>query len=241
MTLYCMYVFCQQFGLIESFKIPYTYHIVPDHAIDIIDITFKRSPRTDQLKPKRSIFLEGHTIILKWDKDDDKMGHDSNADESMHDAPLQQSSGNIVTILMLNDDCLTEIFSYLDRFDLCSTAHVCRRFRTISQKIIKSKPFKSIEITEENDGPLWKWEKYFLMFGDAIQTVNALESESIDIFMVFVLLYCPHITVLNGDVYDKRTLNQLIPLFMRLRELRLPNATTLDGLITPSPSYLGIA
>lgn len=58
--------------------------------------------------------------------------------------PSSVSTSNSDTdILVLNDDCLLEVFNHLDLTDLVSTADVCRRFRQNAQDHFASPKFKN--------------------------------------------------------------------------------------------------
>lgn len=208
---YCVYSYCKKFGLIESFA----FRERKRHSPTVFaSISFIRSPGTDELKPKRLTPIGKGAIALIWKSDDPQKDCVSNANISMSEA-----SDDIINTL--NDDCLREIFGYLDRFDLCSTGHVCKRFREISTAVAESVHFNSIEHTDENANPLWKWEKYFRMFGTTIRAVDTCSAKLSDIFMVFLSKYCDNIIALDGRIWDKRTMVDLAPLFKSLHKLRL--------------------
>lgn len=105
-----------------------------------------------------------------------------------------------------------------------------REQTTIPAAVTESTNILSIEVTKDNEKPLWKWEEYFRKFGSRILTVDISRSECPDIFMVFVSKYCENIIELNGAIHDWRTVNELGPLIERLHKLRIDHAEGLDVL-----------
>lgn len=88
-------------------------------------------------------------------------------------------STNVATILILNDDCLCEVFGYLDLMDLCAVADVCKRFKSNAGNSIRYSRKKYLSLTDdigcESDSPcqfMTKVAKVFRRFGPIFKSVD---------------------------------------------------------------------
>lgn len=106
----------------------------------LVDLCNRHSPQrtpTQSVSPKNGSGLHiliGHSPLTKRSK---LAGRESF--KRLRSAPRRDMD---CSILDLNDECLREIFRYLDLLDLVSVANVCTRFR---------------EIIEKNDEHLKEW------------------------------------------------------------------------------------
>lgn len=98
----------------------------------LVDLCNRHSPQrtpTQSASPKNGSGLHiliGHSPLTKRTK-----LHGRESFKRLRSTPRRDVE---VSILDLNDDCLREIFRYLDLLDLASVANVCTRFREIIEK-----------------------------------------------------------------------------------------------------------
>lgn len=88
------------------------------------------------------------------------------------------ASASTTTVLHLNDDCLLEVFKYLNLQDLCSVADVCCRFRKNAQDQFSYSDFKHIgfrndfyQSSETDDQKLVQTSRVLRNFGAYIKSV----------------------------------------------------------------------
>lgn len=193
---------------------------------------FKQSTQTDHLKPKCKIQIGEELIKIKWKKD---YSFDRPILKcSDPDVPAHQSPQNILNAL--DDDCLRSIFRQLDHFDQCAILDVCQRFRDV---LMGFKP-KVIEITNDNCWPLWKLERFVRTFGPSIETARITTDQCPDILMVFLTQYCPNLVELEGMTRFKNTMNEMAPLFPRLRRIDLNHKGTATHVFQPNTQFESI-
>lgn len=89
------------------------------------------------------------------------------------------SSTGATAILDLNDDCLLEVFEYLDLLDLCSVADVCSRFRRNAKACVKYSNKKYLCLTDDIKGDgdtmdqfMRKASKILRHFGASFATID---------------------------------------------------------------------
>lgn len=209
-TLHQIYTACKQHGLIVSCNL-----------VNGLTITFERTSETDILKPRHTLRVENHRLILSvedhpftliWTNDH----HSIRLLRTLPGlAPDHQSPQHILNAL--NDDCLLEIFLQLDKIDQWTVTQVCQRFQDVAMRM---KP-KHIQITNDNCTPLWKWEKYFRMFGASIETARVSTDHCPDIVMTFLTKYCTNLVELRGSTICHETIYDIGAIFPQLRLLHL--------------------
>lgn len=154
-------------------------------------ITFIRSATTDQLKHKYAIPVETGLVWVDWQSDKViECTPEIHVAESLLVPPDQKSPQNIVNALP--DNCLKKIFEYVDLFDLCELAQVCKRFLYAAQ--LADKPH---HIVFHSDAPLWKWALYFSLFGESVWQIVTLRGVHSNILMGMVAKYCKQILEFN--------------------------------------------
>lgn len=94
----------------------------------------------------------------------------------MPDSP--PASASTTTVLHLNDDCLLEVFKFLNLQDLCSVADVCYRFRKNAQDQFSYSDFKHLgfrndfyQSSETDDKKLLQKPRVLRNFGAYIKTI----------------------------------------------------------------------
>lgn len=195
-------------------------------------IIFKRSDKTDTLKPEHTLRIDNDTLTMEWISDDHVEPVVRSMPELTTDQPLSQHILNV-----LNDDCLREIFLHLNQFDQYEVAHVCQRFRNV---VLSAMP-KHIKITADNCTPLWKLDKIIRIFGASIQTAYVHDSLGSDIPLLLLLRYCKNLVELNAIVYLEPTANQMGATFARLRRLELQHDFPVDILFRPNAQIESIS
>lgn len=129
--------------------------------------------------------------------------------------PDAQSPQHI--LMALNNDCLRVVFGKLVRYDLLAAASACQRFEHVAKCVAP----KHIEVTNSNCNPLWKLDGYFGMFGESIQTAHITNDQCPDIVKGFLSKYCTNLVELKGLTRFKSTMNEMAPLFPRIRRVHL--------------------
>lgn len=108
------------------------------HAYCCVYVEFYESQSVGAALLKREIEIGNDVLEIKktkrmfcnlWKKTEK-----INIDEILLQAPDESSPKNIVNTL--NDDCLTEIFTYLSFQDQCSVLGVCVRFNRIAKQLL---------------------------------------------------------------------------------------------------------
>lgn len=147
--------------------------------------------------------------------------NETDASDSSYDSPDRQSPANIINAL--NNDCLMDIFEWLDLKYLNVLAHVCRRFRSIAISVFQRK-FKN---------ELFTGHRFYDMafFIDCIR-IFAPRSVSIDghfdhihnSVLRAILEYCPDLQELGictSNIVDAQILADLRLILPKLRYLTI--------------------
>lgn len=132
------------------------------------------------------------------------------------------------SILLLNNDCLIEIFSYLNLIDLSKITKVCHRFANLAETVFKT--HESVDISTYNNFTLMKWKEVLETMGHHIKSLfikpqSFLNPPGIKIFEM-VSNYCCHLEALSLEEFAlTRNVYKLKPLLRRLKILVLDNCT----------------
>lgn len=140
-------------------------------------------------------------------------------DESM------QPTDSATTILDLNDDCMREVFEYLDQSNLCAVADVCARFRQNAVQVIRSK-FKHLELNQYS--PMRDYAK-LRNFGAFVSSVHVIgcgerkpKTKNLKSIFEYMSLYCTGKSIklkLNYVVLSAEIALAMRPLLARVHEL----------------------
>lgn len=146
--------------------------------------------------------------------------------------PVDEQSPNHI-LNSLNDDCIAAIFEQdqISFTDLQELAVVCKHFKLIAQTAMQLRRRRYadhyLELTSTK--PLWQVEKFLMEFGASVKCVN-LKSFDISpkVVLGMVLEYCTNINNVSDSVLHQETINEMAPLFGRLRRLHLDLHTSID-------------
>lgn len=132
---------------------------------------------------------------------------------------------------MLNDDCLREIFSYLDLIDLTKISKVCQRFATLAETVFKSHEHVDVTfIRIYSDITLLEWKEVLETMGHHIKSLfikpqSFLNPPGIKMFKL-ILNNCCNLETLSLEEFSlTQSVYQLKPLLRRLKTLILDNCT----------------
>lgn len=154
-------------------------------------------------------------------------------------------SQGCVSLLILNDDCLLEIFKLLDLSDLCAVADVCSRFRQIAKKSFRCTREKSLNLRCDIDSIDNSAKSCLLKVARVLRNlgefINELNDDRMSLchnrnwnrmsrelyrsrIIKLVIRYCSG-TITGLMLNDIEIANELVPamqpLFRRLRKLTL--------------------
>ncbi|XP_055316213.1 uncharacterized protein LOC129575964 isoform X2 [Sitodiplosis mosellana] len=149
--------------------------------------------------------------------------------------PEQDSASHI--LVALNDDCLHEVFKYLNTIELSCAAEVCVRFNQ-EAKITFARKYRNLDITYGSSLTKRTAECLFHNFGSLIHSlsVNARLLESQSDFLALVSVQCTRLkelrlTYFNIDFVEQSDLrNKVRPLFRLLQKLHLTNYPNLEDM-----------
>lgn len=155
----------------------------------------------------------------------DKNTPNDNKDSSVD---IQQ---NAPILVILDDDCLLEIFRQLDIDDLPSIANVCVRFNQNAKKIYSSK-FRKTQIWFRNKG----YDDWLLNFGSMMESVTIWTVEMLE----KVGKHCTSLKDLrvkmspfiNYVQLDEKLMEKFQPLFAKLEKLTFENCLLMDHIKT---------
>lgn len=143
--------------------------------------------------------------------------------ESENDLPTSKDGLNILDI---DDDCIQEIFDYLDVMDLCSVAEVCERFRANAQRqfAVHHKSLHFLEVATLNKHRMASFIENFGQFAKKLNVSRHHLPRPITMCFTNMLLW--HFTSLEEVTLHRFTLDEkfaelLFPLFVRLKKLCL--------------------
>lgn len=219
MPIHRIYTICQRFGLVISCTADYD-----NYPEQYIDFDMVRSNKTDQLKPKHRIRLGSDIIKVKFHSESE------NCSAITSFGTVPPAFDHQTPEHMLNDDSLRQIFIASDLLDLCSLAQVSQRFRHIAIQIAAAK--RTIKITVNDVQPLWKWEKYFRIFGSSIRRIElTTDYDTTNILLYMISKYCANVDELYLERYDGQITRILTGLFKRVKILNLYHAGTMNGIL----------
>lgn len=212
-TVNQIYMACKQHGLITSYG----------ERSRTRTITFKRSARTDSIKPTHTIRIGDCPVVLKWKKDYSTSSGPILASPAQVTDQVPQPPIKMLDVL--NDDCLHVIFTKLPMVDLYEQRYVCQRFQDVA---IHIRPPNRIDITDDNCKPLWKLHRLIRTFGTAIEIAHITTNQSPDILMGFLSQYCRNIVDLKGEIRFGSTLPEMTTIYSRLTRLHLKHVGTFE-------------
>lgn len=148
------------------------------------------------------------------------------------DRAIDTQTTRAVPVPELNDDCLREIFDYLNVLDLASVAEVCPRFEALARArfSIKHKTFDFHEFSKvrRTELRIHQLESFLQHFGPLIVNlrVSYIEIQTIsnNSVLEMILKYCSGgLDTLNLENFELKGqfLKKMRPLFVRLQKLHL--------------------
>lgn len=147
--------------------------------------------------------------------------------------PLEES--------VLNDDCLREVFSYLEIDELCAAADTCQRFREIAQEIFQKKP-EFTSTLNNNYFPIRRnLPRIIRIFGEWISSITMWSNYHCNLAtFIHLAKNCgPQLKSLTFQwVYmDRDTYDVLQPVFYHLETLRLVDCETRPSILAYLPDW----
>ncbi|XP_055326814.1 uncharacterized protein LOC129580421 [Sitodiplosis mosellana] len=140
-------------------------------------------------------------------------------------APAQDSTSHI--LIALNDDCLREVFGYLDLFDLSNAANACVRFNQQAKETFVDK-YKDLELNRNrlDYKPITKdqIENILNNFGSVIRTlkIDQLALDSNIPFLRIASRYCTELKQLQlFGFHITGKMKKFRPLFGKLEQLEM--------------------
>lgn len=232
-SLYQVYLALKPFGLIiEAYE-----DFEPDSDYRTANFVIERSNESDKLKPARGFAIDDDMVLVQWQRNKyvktKRMRvaaiskKPPNSDESTHFHDL-------------NDDCMAELFTYVDVFDLCSLGHVYSRSRELAQKRAESR-LESLELKDNNWTPLWKFERMLRMHGATIDNVKVNSTQCSDLLMALISKYCTKLEEYTGRISSNQLAPESIPLVRRVAVLDLYCSGRLDGILSPEGRLQSLA
>lgn len=136
----------------------------------------------------------------------------------------RQSNNEAINILDLDDDCVQEIFDYLNVIDLSSVAEVCQHFKTSARKRFAIR-HKSIHLLEIVSLDMDRMANFMENFGPAIEKLE-ISPRLLPNKNDFPGMLVQHFTSLeelsiNYFNVDDTCMRELKPLCVHLKKLRL--------------------
>lgn len=126
---------------------------------------------------------------------------------------------------------MQEIFRYVSVFDLCAAAHVSQRFR--SNALTVGRKRRHFTITNDPSIPIWKFENYLRLFGEALQSINIQFSTFGDVLMVLIIKHCTNLRGIDAELHNRYSIIKFGAFFSGLQKLRLKHNGKNDDIFRP--------
>lgn len=123
------------------------------------------------------------------------------------------------TLFMLNDDCLMEIFSYVDLRDLQTLAGVCWRFKSICENMYTR--YKSLDLEPYGYMPLREFHLMLHNVGTSLQSLKMSFKPEVE-WLVLLAKYCKSLRSFSFEGYSTRfNVKRIRGIFRNLQRLDL--------------------